>query len=200
MSIGNKEIEKIIIDILKYELNLTDDYGRNSKNEVIPTFIIGAQNSLIGYTDKLQIVIQSTSATPISNTKYHKTDVDGKVSEIKESTYIDDIQIDLLSKSPNNDARTRRFEVLAALASDYSQQMQEKYNCRIFRVPQGVFNTSSAEGGSNVNRYTISCRTSYQRIYTREVDYYNDFLTEVGKDGIINEEHFEIVSDEVITT
>lgn len=64
------------------------------------------------------------------------------------------IQIDILSRG--NDILSRNWEIVGALRSIYCQQQQEKYNFKIMRLTRGLVNTSSAEGGSELNRYTIT--------------------------------------------
>ena len=42
-----KSIEKILVDIIKHELNLPDNYGTTSKGDVIPSVIIFAKYQTI---------------------------------------------------------------------------------------------------------------------------------------------------------
>lgn len=69
----------------------------------------------------------------------------------------EDIQIDFLSRS--NAGITRNWEIQGALTSFLSQRMQEKYAFKIFKQPNGPLNTSYAEGGSQLNRYTFTIPT-----------------------------------------
>lgn len=89
------------------------------------------------------------------------------------------VQIDVCSK--NTDAMTRNWEVIAALNSFYSQQTQEANTFKIFRLPRGPANTSSAEGGSFLNRYTLTvpCFVWYvKETVMNSGDYYDDFHTQ----------------------
>lgn len=92
------------------------------------------------------------------------------------------IQIDFMSRS--NAGIKRNWEVLAALRSIYSQQMQELYNFKIMRVPRGFVNTSSAEGSSMLNRYSITfpCFVWYQKTTILDPNgeqYFDDFGVKV---------------------
>ena len=90
------------------------------------------------------------------------------------------IQIDISSR--NNDARLRRHEVFMALNSYYSQQKQEDNSCKIFNIPRSFHNTSAAEGGTTIYRYTITFMVQYLRRYSHVIssnDYYDTFSTSV---------------------
>ena len=92
--------------------------------------------------------------------------------------------IDISSR--DNSARIRRHEVFMALNSYYSKQMQEKYGFRIFGLPSGFMNTSAAEGGTVVYRYSITFQCQYMRVYSRTItgyDYYKTFPASVKNDG-----------------
>ena len=104
--------------------------------------------------------------------------------QYNEATIDDNIQIDISSK--NSDARTRRHEVFMALNSYYSKQLQEKYGFRIFGLPSGFMNTSAAEGGTVVYRYSITFQCQYMRVHSRTVtgyDYYKMFPASVKNDA-----------------
>ena len=90
------------------------------------------------------------------------------------------VQIDVCSK--NMDAMIRNWEVIAAMNSFYSQSVQETNTFKIFRIPRGPINTSGAEGGSYLNRYTLTvpCFVWYRKeVVMTAGDYYDDFHTQV---------------------
>jgi hypothetical protein len=100
----------------------------------------------------------------------------------------ENIQVDILSRS--NDALTRNWEIIGALSSIYSKQVQEKYNFKIFRIPQGFINTSDAEGGSFLNRYSLTFPvfTWYKKrkvLTPTGKNYYDDFTTRVDDENTI---------------
>ena len=193
-----KEIESIIQDILINELALPTSYG-TSNGKVIPSVYIVAPNISLGTTDKLQIGIQSIGSKIISNhvrDEYVPSSTGGAdtLTQINEATIDDNIQIDISSR--NNDARIRRHEVFMALNSYYSKQMQEQYGFRIFGLPSGFMNTSAAEGGTTIYRYSITFQCQYLRVYSRTVtgyDYYKTFPTTVDEDG---EHKYDFTIDE----
>ena len=108
--------------------------------------------------------------------------------EINQVQQREDIMIDIFSR--NNDALFRNWEVVAAMQSFYSQQQQELNNFKIFRQPVSVVNTSGAEGGSNINRFsiTVAAIVWYKKdklLKSPLGDYYDDFTTRVDDDNTI---------------
>lgn len=100
------------------------------------------------------------------------------------------LQIDIFSRSTA--AKTRHWEIIAALQSIYGQQQQELYNFKISRNPMRFLNTSSAEGGSFINRYTLTfaCFVWYSKQKTLTADggdYYDKFCFELVDDLTIND-------------
>ena len=182
-----KEIESIIQDILINELGLPTSYG-TSNGKVIPSVYIVAPNISLGTTDKLQIGIQRIGSDIISNrvrAEYIPSSTGGADTMIQynEAVIDDNIQIDASSR--NSDARERGHEVFMALNSYYSKQQQEKYGFRIFGLPSGFMNTSAAEGGTQIYRYSITFQCQYLRVYSRTVtgyDYYKTFPNEVDNE------------------
>ncbi len=191
MTKQNREIEKIIQDILLHELNLPEDYGTED-GYIVPSVYIVAPNIHLGTTDKLQIGIQSIGSRIISSVSEQK-EKDGIFLEEKQMVVSDNIQIDI--KSKNSDARIRRFEVLAALESIYAKQMQEKWHCRIFQIPRGFINISFAEGSAQIYRFSATIATQYTRRYTTEIDYYDTFPIESSVDSLDNKKRFVVDKD-----
>lgn len=126
--------------------------------------------------------------------------------EVNEVQMQEWVQIDVASR--NNDAIMRNWEVIAALNSFYSQQVQELNNFKIFRLPRGPSNTSSAEGGSFLNRYTLTvpCFVWYRKettmVNSPYGDYYSDFNTRVDDSHTIGSENplisFEIDQEGIV--
>ena len=177
----NKEPEKIIVDILLHELDLPVDYGTVEGN-VIPTAIIGSQNALLTNTDKLQIIVQSVNDKVIANNYYNEEIQPNNNNPLKyrertEQIIFSTMQVDIQSR--NNDARSRRHEILSALSSTYSQQQQELYACRIFGVPLNFINTGDVQGGSALNRWSIRFKMTYKAVKIKEIDYYEHFKSKV---------------------
>lgn len=167
-----KSIEKILVDIIKTSLNLPDNYGTTSKGDVIPSVFIYSQNIKLFNTDKLQIVIRCISATPYSNRTEFVTNTNGTYSEIQDLNLQRVMQIDCYSR--NNDARDRFWEITAALNSTYAQQQTDLYNFKIGRITQNN-NISGVDGGSDINRYSITFNVLTHEQKITNIDYYDKF-------------------------
>lgn len=188
-----KDIEQIFVDIITHELDLPANYGKNKRGDVIPCVIVYSQNIKLFDTDKLQITVQTVSAKDYSNrttfidnpnpTAPDGSDAYMEVQDINQQRLM---QIDIYSR--NNDARTRFWEVTAALNSTYAAQMQDLYNFKMGIITHTA-NISGIDGGSDINRYTISFNVLVHYQKSKTIDYYDkfqtDFNTEQGLTGQI---------------
>lgn len=110
------------------------------------------------------------------------------MKEIQECQMAEYIQIDLLSRS--NQAILRKSDIILSLNSIYSKQKQEEFNFKIARLPRSFVNTSYAEGGSQLNRFSISfsCLTWYRKekvLSANGGNYYDEFSTRVDDEETI---------------
>lgn len=190
----NTTLEQLIVNILAQEMALDkDQIWIRMQNRKIPT-------------DKgLWVVVGMTEASPIGNvTSMAEETVDEvvQVHQICEVQMREVIQIDLLSR--DNEALLRRWEALAAMQSFYAQQQMELNNFKIFPISQSFVNTSDAEGGSNINRYSISvpCIVWYRKdtvLNSPLGDYFDIFTTRVDDEITIGTDtplfEFEITPD-----
>jgi len=150
----NSLAEQIIVDILVQEMALSpQNVWVHDQNLKIPN--TKDLFAVVGMVDSKVIAVnkQEVSITTPKDTLLEKMMVVTK----------DNIQIDIFSYT--TEAITRRWEVLAALASTYSVQKQEENDFKIFRLPANFVNSSAAEGGSNLNRFslTIACHVWYRK-------------------------------------
>lgn len=190
-----QEIEYLIQQILIHEMDLPANYG-TQEGKIVPSAYVFAPNIYLGYTDELQIGIQSIGNRIIGNTKWAESKIiNDKEVYLEHSQQVinDDIQIDIFSR--NDSARQRRYEVLSALTSFYSQQQQEKYQFKIYNIPTRILNTSKvdrlnnsnkAEGATVIYRYTITVSTQYCKEWTRQIDYFDTFPTQITEQGTYN--------------
>lgn len=173
----NKLPEQVIVDILQTQMELAVDQ-----------VWIRDQNTLIPGDNRLYVIVGMVDSQFISTTNTPVVTYDG-MSEILQTVSRENIQIDILSRS--TDAVYRRWEVLTALLSQYSQQQQEDQQFRIFTMPRSFVNSSNAEGGSNINRFSIviACHAWYtqEKVLQSPDDYYNDFKTRVDDAATIGQ-------------
>lgn len=184
----NKSIEKILVDIIKHELQLPDNYGTTINGDVIPTVIIYGQNIKLFNTDKLQITVRTGNFRTYSNRNIVK-EVLNKFYEIQDLNQSCMIQIDCYSR--NNDARTRHHEIIMAMNSIYAEQQMDIYNFKLGLIGNAV-NNSGLDGGSDINRFTITYNAIIHHQKTTEINYYDKFgitaETENGK--FINDNNY----------
>lgn len=167
-----KSIEKILVDIIKHELNLPDTYGNTDRGDVIPTVIIYSQNIKLFNTDKLQITVRSIGVDTWSNRNEFVTTPSGAYTEVQDVNLQYMIQVDCYSR--NNDARNRFWEITAALKSTYAQQQMDLYNFKIGTITR-TNNISGIDGGSDINRYAITFNVLTHEQKITNIDYYDKF-------------------------
>lgn len=168
-----RSIEKILVDIIKHELNLPDNYGTTSNGDVIPSVIIYGQNIKLFNTDKMQVTVRTVSQRVWSNRSEFQ-EVEGEFTEIQDINESRFMQVDVYSR--NNDARERFWEVPMALSSVYAQQQMDLYNFKIGTMTNSQ-NTSGLDGGSDINRFIISFNVLTHQQKHKTVGYYDKFET-----------------------
>lgn len=166
------QIENHFIDIIRKEMGLPqNNIWLWSQDKKIPA-----------ESTELYVVVGCLDFEPISSKSYFVgTDANKKERQVVYGEAL--LQIDIFSRS--TEARTRRAEILMALNSFYSQEVQNKYNFRIFEIPVSFLNNSKLEGGSSTNRFTIRVRAMCTEVKEKGTDYYDTFNAEINSDGTI---------------
>lgn len=166
-------IEQLIVDIIQREMGLdTQDVWIRDSNHTIPN-------------DKGLYVVVGLSPGG-SQTISQSTYLNDESEQVQEAVISERIEVDILSAS--HQSIRRRWEVMAALNSYLSKQVQEKYNFRIYRNPVSFSNLSGAEGGSNIIRYQTDfvCHVWYRKTQViPQFDYFDDFNTRVDDEKTI---------------
>lgn len=174
-----KEIEKILVNLIQTSLNLPDNYGLDKAGNEIPCVTIKAQNIKLFNTPHIQITVATLSNKVFSNRKEYFENDDGYFEKV----FLNEqrqMQIDIYSR--NNEARERFWEVQACLGSTLSEQLQNKYQFRIAKISNS-FNLSGLDGGSDINRFTIrfNCLTWHEKV--TQINYYDTFRTTAQKEN-----------------
>lgn len=172
--------EQVFVDILNYELQMPSN-----------TVFIRDQNFKFNNTGDFNIIIGMVDGQFISTESYLKEDKTQKpvqIQEVQETISRENIQIDFISADQT--ALQRRWEVVAALKSFYSQQQQAVNSFKIFNIPNSFINTSEAEGGNTLNRFSlvVGCFVWYRKIkilVEPAGDYYDDFTARVDDEQTI---------------
>lgn len=154
------QIEEYIVDIIRKELNLSQqNVWIHSQNRKIPP-----------QSQELYVTVGCVDFLPISSKSRYNPEDDSEVQTVYGRA---SVQIDILSRSI--ESRKRRAELLMALNSFYSKEIQDKYQFRIFELPQRFINTSSLEGGSEINRFSLIIRAMISEDKVISANYYDTF-------------------------
>ena len=156
------------------------------------------QNRKIPNDNGLYIAVGMVDSHPITVETYLTETTVGDVvntNEVNEVYTREVIQIDIWSSSGL--ALTRNWEILAALRSIYSSQQQEANFFKIPRISSQFIDTTAAEGGSTLNRYTLtfSAFVWYRKTAILSSSgglYYDDFTTREDSEQTIGTDTPEI--------
>ncbi len=85
--------------------------------------------------------------------------------------------INIFSRS--TEALFRKEEVVMALTSQYAQQIQEKYNFSIGRIPASFNDLSDLEGSARIYRFGINVPVLAWYKKEKTADYFDSFSAEV---------------------
>lgn len=192
-----KPTEEIFVEIIREFMGL-------QSNQVV----VRDQNFKLPNDQRIYIVVGMVDSRPYSAQSYMETrftegsDPEPYEVEITQTQLRENIQIDIMSR--DRKAILQRNEVYLAVNSIRCKQAQEEYGFKIARIPTNFVNTSAAEGGSNINRFTmtIPCLTWYEKVISLSEDgkyYYDRFKTRVDDEKSIETDtplfEFEINSE-----
>ena len=165
------QIEEYTVDIIRKEMGLDQQH-----------IWIQAQNRKIPPNSQdLYVVVGVVDFLPISSKSYYKESVGSdELPEPIEPQVLygrANVQVDIFSRS--NEARVRRGEVLMALNSYYSKEVQNTKHFRIFELPSSFLNLSGLAGGSDINRFTMRFYAMIAETKDKSSDYYDTFNAEI---------------------
>lgn len=192
--------EQIILDIIRNEMGLDEAQCvvMNQNLKIEPDNLLYVAAGVIGIKT-LSARSNMVEVIPASPPGADPQQVEQNTVQQKET-----IQIDIFGRT--NDALRRRWEITAALKSIHSAQQQEKYQIKIGVLPESFVDSSVAEGGSQMYRYSITfnCLVWYIKTKTLAPDgrlYYDDFHTRVDDANTIGTENglieFEIKGETI---
>lgn len=142
----------------------------------VPKTRVWAYNSNVDLPkdNKLFIVLHYGARTPISNTVRYVETANG-VEEHQSMNVCEEVFISVLSQ--NTEARERAHEVLMALNSTFSRNLQAKEHVHI-AILGDVYDASFLEATSRINRFDVKTKVfkSYDKI--KSVDYYDKYQFE----------------------
>jgi len=170
----NQSVEyiKVVANIIMKELGLTPPGDPPSEETDDNRVFIYNQNFTIPTYKDMFIVLSESPGKVIANV--NRYDGDGEnTKEVQELIMQREINIDVMSR--DDEARNRKEQVLMALASNYSQQEQEKNGMRIFGHSVSFIDVSENEGGSRLFRYRASLFLHVKYSKEKAIDNYGYF-------------------------
>lgn len=159
---------KLICQIIEHELAIPGQVWIYNNKINIPN------------DEKLYVIVSFLNEKIIGNNLHYENNANGGLNEITTVNTLASITIDILSRSTL--ARDRKAEVLMALFSTYSQQVQEANSFQIARNGFNITNVSEAEGPAIPNRYNLTFNVTYATSKTKQVEHYETFTTGIETD------------------
>lgn len=157
---------QIICNIIQQYLDLSDEqiWIYNQRRKIPPTeglFIVVGLMSTVPYGNNLRFLVGSGSG------------LEQEISQMMQET----LSINMFSYDLS--AIERMPEVMGAMQSVYSEQIQEKYAMQIGVVPTNISDTSFVEASAILYRQTLTLRVlrAYSKI--SQAEYFDDFKTDI---------------------
>lgn len=150
-----REPIKIIAELLAKEMSLTPD-----------RIFIYNDGRPLPKDDGLYIVLTINGTETYRNSSEFLSETE---TEVLKLNYKENIIVSVISK--DSSARLRANEVIMALSSIYSQQLQEKYSCHIARISH-LTDASFLEKTDMLTRFDISTKVLYWKKIEKSADYY----------------------------
>ena len=158
------DILKYICQIIEHELNIPGQVWIYNNKINIPN------------DEKLYVIVSFLTEQVIGNNVKYEPTTTG-LNEISTVNTLASITIDILSRGTA--ARDRKAEILMALFSTYSQQIQCANSFQIARNGFNITNVSEAEGAAIPYRYNLTFNATYATSKTKAVDYYDTFTKDL---------------------
>ncbi len=152
----------IIIDIIRTYMGLTNDQiWQYNSAKVMPN------------TNGVFVVVDFLASKPYSVTTDNSVSDLGDYQETVTVQNQEMFSIDIFSR--DSTARTRKEEIIAALAANYSLRQQEIYSFKIAKVAHRLNNVSQQDGGSMLNKFVIDTTILTWYTNTKIIEYYDQF-------------------------
>lgn len=135
------------------------------------------QKKLLGQTSGILVDVDFLTSRPFGSSKTHDTivggDEDGQLEEVVGIQVQESYTIKIRSRDQS--ALARKWEIVAAFASDEAQRLQEQYTFRLSTLPVSFVDLSTNDGPARLNVYaiTVTLLRAYEK--RRLVESYNDF-------------------------
>jgi hypothetical protein len=153
-----KDIDILICDIITVGLGLEPE-----------KVVVYSENWDPPKDQGIYIVVSTRRGKPISNVRKYDSTTNEEVQTVVTYDFVD---IDITSK--DRTALDRKEEVLMALNSTYSDQVQNENNIKIFRLGE-IMDLSFIEAASALKRFRIPCIVSNVKEKRTVINYFDKF-------------------------
>lgn len=161
----NREPILVLADIIAIEMSLAPDR----------VFIYNQDYKLPEDNGLFIVLVNDSSEVYNNSNKFVGTQ--NASQEIINYLAREEYSINVMSK--NSDARTRKEEIIMALASYTSQEAQDKYQFKIAQIPSSFTNVSELEGAGMLNRFVINVSALVWKQKTKSIPYFDQFTNQI---------------------
>jgi len=152
----------LLRDILIHEMGLDES-----------RVVLWNSDILIPPDKKLFVAFTYLAGKPYHSKTEEGVDENGDFVETQEINVQEMIDVNIMSRGP--EAMFRKEEVIMALASTYSQQVQERNGFRIAPLPNAFRDNSELEASARLTRFTFTLVVLGWYKKTKKIEYFDTF-------------------------
>lgn len=162
-------VEELVAQIIKDELSLASDQ-----------VLIQNQKFKLPNDGKLYCSVLIVDGNPFYNNKKRVSDNTG-LMEVQSIGHRSMLSVNIMSATL--EAKNRRHELMMALQSSYSEQIQDAYGFKIAKTPLNVTSLSNIDGSRIPFAFNITVPIQYAEKRIKYIEYYDKF--EIAKVELI---------------
>jgi hypothetical protein len=151
---------KVLAMALQSELALADGQ-----------IMLGLENWKIPGNTGLYVAIFYGPEQIVGNNNYNATDADGNYYEVQSAIMLHQIEVDIMSF--DSSARLQKEAVLWTIQSSAAQQLMEKYQMRLARMPGAFVPVQSLEETKQLNRFRLTIAVNAVHTNVKTTSYFD---------------------------
>lgn len=146
--------------------------------------VAGVLQSELGLKNDQVLVVNQLFPIPSDDRLYLALRLLGAKTFAARSEFVDGVEIQHVNRqemysitlySASSEARTRNWEVPAALKSIQCQQAQEANSMKVADIPAVMFDVSEQDGTQRLNKFTLTVNALVAYRKEKPVEYYDKF-------------------------
>jgi hypothetical protein len=151
---------KVLALAIQQEINIPDG-----------NVMLGLENWKIPNDTGLYLSLIYGTEQVIANNNYSAVDANGNFQEVQSAVMLHAIDVDIMSF--DSSARVQKQAVLWALQSVNAQNLMEKYQMRIARMPQSFVPVETMEATKQLNRFRLSVMVNAVHTNVKTADFFD---------------------------